>query len=293
MPEFDHGFKIVTHLVGQQLAEIAKVHSTAWEPITSEVQTVERLADRAFRAADGNEHFVVYFESYTYWEDNARWSLLAKSGLLSERERLPTECIVFILHPRGYQTQRGQVRLTVRGRTTQLIRIREVCLWRQKPQPWWETVPGVMTLYPLCRHRERPEKAITHAASVIEQGEADKIRRADLLSILGFFGRLAYPDLDPVQIIGRDKMKESPFFEQVMNYGRVENAQKYIIAFIEGRFGKAAAARIADAVHAIDNLPRLDALAMLAARCERAEEFFAELAPSATPRSPRASRNRR
>jgi len=54
------------------------------------VQATERLADRAFLARQGRQRFVVYFEAYTRWADSARWSVLAKSALLSERERVPT-----------------------------------------------------------------------------------------------------------------------------------------------------------------------------------------------------------
>src|SRR5437868_12996609 len=95
MPSFDRGFKIVAHAAGRRLAGLARVACTRWRPIVSEVQAVERLADRAFRAARGRERFVVYFEAYTYWEEAIPWSVLAKSGLLSERERLPTVSLVF------------------------------------------------------------------------------------------------------------------------------------------------------------------------------------------------------
>ncbi len=37
MPDFDAGFKIVAHLAGQQLAELAGLHCQKWEPISGEV----------------------------------------------------------------------------------------------------------------------------------------------------------------------------------------------------------------------------------------------------------------
>jgi hypothetical protein len=45
---------------------------------------------------------------------------------------------------------------------------REVRLWRLKPEAWWEGVPGLMALYPLCRHQRSPRKAIRHSAEAIE-----------------------------------------------------------------------------------------------------------------------------
>src|SRR5438105_3550214 len=117
MPVFDSGFKIVTRDAGRRLAEVAEFPVDAWSPIVSEVQTTERFADRAFRARRGPHHFVVYFEAYTYWRREAPCNLLVKSGLLSERERLPTVCLVFILRPRRYQPQHGRFELTVGDET--------------------------------------------------------------------------------------------------------------------------------------------------------------------------------
>jgi hypothetical protein len=268
---------------------VAGESCTEWEPITSEVQTVERLADRAFRAARGEERFVVYFEAYTYWDKSAPWSVLAKSSLLSERERLPTKSLVFILHPRGYQPQHGKFRLTVGGRTTQLVSLVEVCLWKKQPQPWWEESPGVMTLYPLCRHGRQPQDAVTHAAGVIEGRERDAVRRADLLAILGMFGKLAYPAIDPENIIGREKMKESPFIQQVMEHGRVEKAQAYILAALEKRFHRPPGEEIAAAVNALEDQEKLDALFGLAMQCAGMAEFREALTASA-PEAPRPRR---
>jgi hypothetical protein len=88
MPAYDSGFKIAARVSGRQLAAIAGVVSDQWEPIVSEIQTTERLADRVFRARRGKQRFVVYMEAYTYWNSSAPWSILLKSAMLSERERL-------------------------------------------------------------------------------------------------------------------------------------------------------------------------------------------------------------
>ncbi len=99
-------------------------------------QTTERLADRAFRARNGDRRFVVYMEAYTRWTDSAVWSVLAKSGLLSERERLPTRRLLSILAPHGHRSQDGEVRLVAEeDEPTQHIWFREVCLWKQQAKP--------------------------------------------------------------------------------------------------------------------------------------------------------------
>src|ERR1700688_156551 len=99
MPAYDSGFKIVAHVAARKLGTVAGVPSDEWQPVSDTLQTTERLADRAFRARLGQERFIVYIEAYTRWDKDVPWSVLAKSGLLSQRERLPTISLVFILRP--------------------------------------------------------------------------------------------------------------------------------------------------------------------------------------------------
>jgi hypothetical protein len=273
MPVLDSGFKIVTRVSGRQLALVAIPPMDDWAPIVSEVQTIERFADRAFRARRGQERFVVYFEAYTYWRKEAPWNLLAKSGLLSERERLPTVSLVYILRPRRYKPQQGRVELTVQGQTTQYLRLYEICLWELEPQPWWETVPGLMALYPLCRHGRSPRQAVSYAAGAIKAVASDTIVRADLLTTLAIFGKLAYKQYDFLSLIGREQMKESPLYEEIKDEGRLETGQAYVLAVLEERFGSAAAAPFTDAVHRVSKLAKLDRLLRLASRCDDLEEF--------------------
>src|SRR5437867_4182365 len=115
MPDYDVGFKIVARHGARDLTRAAGVSCDTWEPISETLQATERLADRAFRASSGEERFVVYMEAYTRWQNHIPWNLLAKSGLLSEREQLPTICLVYIFLPRGYQSRQGEFQLN-RGR---------------------------------------------------------------------------------------------------------------------------------------------------------------------------------
>src|SRR5258708_6562554 len=105
MADFDISFKIASHSSGRDFCRLRGIRPDVWEPIGDTLQTTERLADRAFRAQQGEERFVVYFESYTSWREDARWNILAKSALLSERERLPTCTFIFVLTPDGYHAQ--------------------------------------------------------------------------------------------------------------------------------------------------------------------------------------------
>ena len=273
MPAFDSGFKIAARTSGRQLADIVMSPVDEWLQVVSEVQTAERFADRAFRARRGSEWFVVYFEAYTHWRKEAPWNLLAKSGLLSERERLPTLCLVFILRPRGYKPQHGRVQLKVEGQTSQFLRLKEICLWQVEPEPWWEQVPGLMALYPLCRHGRPAKQAVAHAAGAITAATADSIIRADLLTSLAIFGKLAYNQLDVMGLIGREHMKESAIYSEIGDEARVETGQAAVLAVLDERFGRQLAASCREAVQRVTKQDKLLWLLRLAVRCADIDAF--------------------
>jgi hypothetical protein len=277
MPAADAGFKIAARVSGRQLAEVAGVACDGWAPAVSEVQTTERLADRVFQARRGRDRFLIYMEAYTYWKASAPWSILSKSGLLSERERLPTVSLVYMLRPRGYRPQQGQFRLAVGEETTQHIWFREICLWQQEPQPWWDQVPRLMALAPLCRQQRPPHEVLTHAAGAIAAQSPDAIQRADLLTTLAIFGRMAYPQVDVAGLIGREQMKESDIIVEFQEEARVETRRRDVLEVLDARFGAAAAKEFAPLVNAITNSGRLDQLLRLAAQAAGVKQFRAGL----------------
>jgi hypothetical protein len=42
------------------------------------------------------------------WQEKFLWNVRAKSGMLSERERLPTLALVYVMRPKGYRERDGQ-----------------------------------------------------------------------------------------------------------------------------------------------------------------------------------------
>jgi hypothetical protein len=285
MPRFDHGVKMITDTSGRELARVAGVECRRLEPLESTLPaTTELLADRVFRASRGRERFVVYFEFYTRWDRDAPWDMLAKSGLLSQREHLPTVCLAFILLPRGFRSQEGQLRLTAVGQPTQHLWFREIPMWAQDPEPWWEEVPGLMALYPLCRHGRRPRDAIAHAAGVIEAHTTETLVRADFLAYLNTFGQLAFPRLDVEAIIGSEKMNESPFLRKVMNRARMEEKRADILLLLREKFGEEAAGTVQPQLEETEDLARLGEWFTAAVRASSFDEFRAALVPPRTRR---------
>jgi hypothetical protein len=141
MHVYDSGFKIAARASGRELAEAAGLSCSRLRPIVSEVQIAER---RAFRATCNGQRCVVYFEAYTHWPKHALWNVQAKAGLLSERERLPTLTVLYILRPRGYPELNGEFLLEVGEQRTQGLSYFPGPVWQQKPASWWEACPGLM-----------------------------------------------------------------------------------------------------------------------------------------------------
>lgn len=280
MAEFDHGFKIAARFSGVGLSRLAGIVPDRWEPLSDTVQTTERLADRAFRATCGEHRFVVYVEAYTRWVESASWSVLCKSGLLSERERLPTRSLIFVLLPQGYKDQEGTFRLeAVPGVPTQQVWFTEVCLWQQKPEPWWEHHPGLLALSPLCDHGTTVTDAVARAAQSIRHRELDSLRRAELLTTLGIFGRLADRGLDVLSIIRREEMQESSLFPEFVLEGEQKATREAVLEVLTLRFGEEAARDFTQALDRITDLDRLKELLKLAIKARRLSQFRKAVTP--------------
>jgi hypothetical protein len=289
MPEFDHDVKLLTNTTGRELARVAGVECSRLQPLESSLPaTTELLADRAFRASHGRERFVLYFEFYTRWDRNAPWDMLAKSGLLSQREHLPTIGLAFVLQRRGFRSVNGQLRLAVANQPTQHLWFREVPLWQQVPEAWWEGVPGLMALYPLCQHGRTPADALRHAAAAIERGAAPA-DRGEVLAFLSVFGTLAFPHLKVREIIGMDSIRDTSIIRAFV----AETQRRDLGDALRIRFGDQAAAAVLPLLEPLEDSDQLRALLALAIRCASIEEFRAGLPVSPPPPSrPRRRRSR-
>src|SRR5262249_10209324 len=116
-----------------------------------------------------------------------------------------------------------------------------------------------MALFPLCDHGLAPRKAVAHAVATIEDAESNPIQRADWLHLLSIFGMMAYPQLNVIGLIGREKMKDSVLWKEAMAEGEQRSKRADILAAIEERFSQPSA-DIAEQLAAIEDLDALAAL---------------------------------
>jgi hypothetical protein len=276
MPALDHSIKIITDAAGRELARVAGVDCEGLQPVESTLpRTLEKLADRAFRARHGREQFVLYFEFYSRWDRNAPWDMLAKSGFLSQREHLPTVCVAFIFLRRGFRSAGGRMRLQALGRPTQQVWFREVPLWKLMPEQWWEQVPGLMALYPLCQHQRSPREAIRHSAEVIEHLSLPAGEESRWLNLLGIVGGLLLPGTEVAQILGREQVKESSYYRGIVGEGE----RNIILRVLRVRFGPQLPDDLVEQLNKIQEPDQLEPLGDLAAGCASLDEFRAALRP--------------
>jgi predicted transposase YdaD len=107
----------------------------------------------------------------------------------------------------------------------------------------------------------------------IKRREMDALRRADLLTTLGIFGRLKDRTLDVLSIIGREQMRESPFYQQLVEEGEQVRARKDVLQALQLRFGDDAVAEFEALVNRLDNLDQLSGLHKLAIQSRRLSQF--------------------
>jgi hypothetical protein len=144
-------------------------------------------------------------------------------------------------------------------------------------KPTWRLeVPTAIT-WPTRRHGRHPHDTISHATQVIESHVAAPGAQSDFLALLGIFGKLAYPRLNVRGIIGREKMRESKFYQEVLEEGKLEAKRADILEALEVRLGAEGAAEFAAAVNAIEDWTKLSRLFRLAVACSRTGEFRAAL----------------
>lgn len=279
MPVSDTGFKIAARVSGRELAEVARLSCSRWQPMVSEVQVTERFADRAFRATYQGTRCVVYFEAYTTWRKDALWNVLAKAAMLSEREKLPTLSVLFILRPRGYKNLSGEFLLQAGSQPTQKLWFFPVPMWQQVPAAWWKDCPSLMAMFPLTQHGRPAREAVRHAADCIQATVGEPGLQADLLATLASFGKLVYPGLDTLQIIGRENMRRSSLIEDIYAEEFQEERRRVVVEAIEVRFGKEAASIIARRLEPITAKKTLRQLHRLAVGCAGLDEFQAALPP--------------
>jgi hypothetical protein len=115
-----------------------------------------------------------------------------------------------------------------------------------------------MALSPLCDHGQSTAQALKHAADAIRQRELDSLRRAELLTTLGIFGRLVDKQLDVLSIIRREEMHESSLAQEFVLEGTQIGIRQSVVDALTVRFGEKKAGEVTEALARITGVDRLN-----------------------------------
>jgi hypothetical protein len=148
-------------------------------------------------------------------------------------------------------------------------------LWEVEPEDWWESVPGLMALYPLCRHHQSPGEAIRYSARVIERLPMPAGQQSGWLDLLGIFSGLLLPGPEVLQIIGREKMQESSVYRVFLGDGE----RRAILRILRARFGPELPQDLIERLDRLVEPAQLEPLIDRAATCSDLDEFMAALSP--------------
>ncbi len=80
-----------------------------------------------------------------------------------------------------------------------------------------------------------------------------------------------------LSLIGREKMKESLAYQEILEEGRMDARRSDIVMVIEERFGKRAASGFRSTLNVIEDAEELNRLLRLASRCTRLDELRGSL----------------
>lgn len=280
MPALDHGFKEIAQHAGRALARIAGLECEGWTPVESTLQaTTEKLADRAFRTKVDGIECVVYMEFIAQWDGDDLWSIQSKAVLLSERERLPTLCLLFILRKKGFVSQNGLWKLRVGKTVTQSLSFVEICLWKIEPEEWWKQEGYLLPLIPLCSHRRSDRNVIEEAVTAIQNATQSRTQQSDLLALLAIFGEFASPGLGVTEMIGRDLIMESKFFQEVATDHYLRGLRRMLLLIAASRFPNEDLTDLSNQLDLINNESRLTELGERIEQCDSLVEFRKHLKP--------------
>ena len=58
------------------------------------------------------------------------------------------------------------------------------------------------------------------------------------MTVLALFSKLTNPEFDPLHVIGREAMKESKFYQEIMEEGGANAHRADVLTVLKARFGK-------------------------------------------------------
>ncbi len=185
-----------------------------------------------------------------------------------------------VLRPKGkYRVPRSRNLRSRRGLSACRLKWHVVELWTIPAEELLQAGDvGLIPWVPLTDFADPPETMLQRCRESIEQ-HAPPGEKANLLAVTQVFSFLRYNDLGLLTILGgKNVMLEVPFLDEIVEEKTRETAQRYIVAFLEGRFGDVPR-DLVDEIESIDDEKQLRGLVRSAGSCPDLEAFRNAVSP--------------
>lgn len=228
----------------------------------------------------GEETFTLHPDFQTRYDSNMRPRMLEYRVHIRRTYGKPVLSVVVWLTAEGYPG-RGHNRWeeVVLGERQLVFEFREVCLWELNPEEY--LARGEIALLPLIPLMGQQPSAevlgrVVETASKIE----NVAEQADVLTGISVLGSLRYSRELIHSLIRREKMKESPIYQEIVQegvlQGVVQAKRDDITKFLTERFERVPEEMV-QAIESVEEIEELDRLIRAAARCASLEEFAAQM----------------
>jgi hypothetical protein len=274
---YDKSSKWLIQHHGDSMLRLAKVERiAAWRPAQAEVVQPRQLPDGLLevRLEGEPQDDLFLIEVATYPERRVADQLTGDLMLAYlDRGQLP-EALTLVLRPKGkYRVPRSRNLRSRRGLSACHLKWHVVELWTIPAEELLQAGDvGLIPWVPLTDFTDAPETMLQRCRESIDQ-HAPPGEKANLLAVTQVFSFLRYNDLGLLTILGgKNVMLEVPFLDEIVMEKARETAQRYIVAFLEARFGDVPR-DLVDEIEAIDDEKQLRGLVRSAGSCPDLEVF--------------------
>lgn len=282
--QYDSAIKCISPELSADIATLVLGRKPDLKQISESLPSDERLVDFLAKMT-GDEESILHIEFQTKYDSNMPVRMLAYHARIVERYGLPVYPVVVYLT----QTDR-QIETTysshVGGKHIFTFNYDVIKVWELKSKTVFEDeLAGLYALTPLM-----PDADLAECREKLIWAVEHNLISASSYMCMATFARLKYSKEVVKNMIEDKLLKQSPFYEDLMEEGRVEGrvegmvegrgegAEKSIITVLSARFGSVSA-RMSKRIHSLRerNSALLDELIKLAATVQDIGEFERKL----------------
>jgi len=274
--QYDSAIKCISPELSADIATLVLGRKPDLKQISESLPSDERLVDFLAKMT-GDEESILHIEFQTKYDSNMPVRMLAYHARIVERYGLPVYPVVVYLT----QTDRP-IETTysshVGGKHIFTFNYDVIKVWELKSKTVFkDELSGLYALTPLM-----PDADLAECREKLIEAVEHNLISASSYMCMATFARLKYSKEVVKNMIEDKLLKQSPFYEDMMEEGRVEGrgegAEKSIITVLSARFGSVSA-RMSERIHSLRerNSALLDELIKLAATVKDLGEFERKL----------------